>query len=448
MKKTTFGFALVAVSLTPLCAAAAPFLCSPADFGGKGDGVTLNTRAIQQAIDLCAQKGGGKVTLGSGVWLSGPIALKSNVRLVIPDGVTLKATPDTRQFVDAFLGRPTQPNEAFILANGVSHVAIEGGGTIDGNGAQAWWPAAIDLRNTVRSGHPEAFTAKYKGIPLANGMPRPWLVEMNNVSSSEIHHIRLTNSPMWNLVLRNSHQLNIDQLTVDNPITSPNTDGIDIVSSTDILIKHADISTGDDHIAIKSGITVGSGGKSENITVQDSVMRQGHGISLGSETINGIGNVVVSHVRFIGAENGLRVKSGRDRGNKIGPFLVDHVTMTNVATPLLVTDSYSGQAGAAGHSLVAPITPAPVTATTPFISGITVNHLAATGAKYAMILSGLPEAPITDVNLHHIAITAEYGVQARYVTARLDHVSVSANKGKTLAEGPAVTLHEENSPIN
>lgn len=443
MKKTALGFACAAVSVTPLFAVAAPFHCSPADFGGKGDGSTLATRAIQQAIDRCAQQGGGNVTLGPGVWLSGPIALKSNVTLVIPDGVTLKATPDTAQFVDAFLGRPTQPNEAFILANGVRHVAIEGGGTIDGNGAQAWWPAAIALRNTVRSGHPEAFTAKYQGIPLANGMPRPWLVEMNNVTSSEIHHIRLTNSPMWNLVLRNSQHLKIDQLTVDNPSTAPNTDGIDIVSSSDILIKHADISTGDDHIAIKSGISAGSGVKSENIAIQDSVMRQGHGISLGSETINGIGKVTVSHVRFVGAENGLRVKSGRDRGNKIGPLQVDHVTMTDVATPLLVTDSYSGQAGAAGHALIAPIAAAPVTPTTPVISGIEVNHLAATGAKYAMILSGLPEAPVTDVHLRHIAITAEYGVQARYVNASLDQVSITTDKGKALAVGPAVTLRGE-----
>ncbi|MBP2198952.1 glycoside hydrolase family 28 protein [Pantoea cypripedii] len=426
---------------SPVFAAPTLYTCSPEDFGGVADGHTVETSAIQKAIDSCSQHGGGTVKLEPGVWLSGPLTLKSNVSFIIPKNTTLQAVDDKNAFVPAFIGQQAQKREAFIMADNIYNSSISGGGSINGNGDKTWWPDALALRKEVRSGHPEAFTDRYKGIPLANGMPRPWLVEINNSSFIKINNIHLENSPMWNLVLRKSHNIDVDRIQINNPPESPNTDGIDIVSSTDINIKHADISTGDDHIAIKSGIKRASGETSGNINISHSIMRLGHGISIGSETINGIGNVSVSDVNFVNSENGIRVKSGRDRGNLIGPFIINNVSMTNVATPLLITDSYSGQAGAAGNSLVSPIEYNDLTQTTPLISGVSVHNLKATNARYAMILSGLPEAPIKNLKIDNVSITAEQGIQARYVSGDLKNVSIKTVKGSDVTRGPDVNLN-------
>lgn len=440
--KLSFKMFMSVVSILPSLAMAGtlPAVCHPEKFGGKGDGLTLNTQAIQKAIDECYQKGGGTVSLGAGRWLSGPLMLKDHITLDIPQGTVLQASNRANDFVAAFIGRPAQEREAFILANRATDVAITGGGTIDGNGQESWWPQALKLRNQVRSGDPAAFTSRYPGIPIANGMPRPWLVEFNNVTRSSLNNIHLTRSPMWNLVIRNSSDIHVNKLLITNPLTSPNTDGIDIVSSRSVFIRGADIHTGDDNIAIKSGVQTQSGEPSKDIFISDSVMREGHGISVGSETANGIGRVSVSHIRFINTENGLRVKSGRDRGNAIGPFFAEDLTMQNVITPLLVTDSYSGQSGAEGKSLIAPIPHADVTATTPKISGVTIKDLKATGAKYAMIFSGLPESSIRDISLQNITISSQKGVQARYAEGRLKSVDLDVASGPGWNKGPGVSF--------
>jgi len=428
------------VAISSCVAHAASLPCRPQNFGGKADGKTLNTTAIQQAIEQCSQRGGGTVHLSPGLWLSGPLQLLSNITLEIEKGATLKASNQEGKFISAFIGHPAKANEAFIFASHVNHVAITGGGTLDGDGEKSWWPEALKIRGEVRGGNKQAFTDRFPGIPLANGVPRPWFVEFNDVSHGKIEQLHLTNSPMWNIVIRNSSEIHVNKVKITNPVTSPNTDGIDIVSSRNITVSNMDIHTGDDNIAIKSGLVNGTAAASQDITIRDSIMRDGHGISVGSETANGIGKVTISRVTFLNTENGVRIKSARDRGNTIGPLVATHLTMTNVVTPILVTNSYSGQAGAQGHTLTQPIETAPVTASTPKMKGIILSDLMATKATYAMIFSGLPESPIQDVALDNIKIDASYGVQARYVAGQGKNVSLSVKEGATLEAGPDVTL--------
>ena len=111
-----------------------------------------------------------------------------------------------------------------------------------------------------------------------------------------------------------------------------NSDGIDIVASQHIKLQHVDISTGDDNIAIKSGLANVPliSRASADIEISDSVMHEGHGISVGSETANGIGAVNIHDVRFYKTENGFRVKSARDRGAQIGPVQASNLLMFDV----------------------------------------------------------------------------------------------------------------------
>ncbi|WP_233598517.1 glycoside hydrolase family 28 protein [Erwinia sp. 198] len=428
------------VCFSSCIAQAASTVCLPQDFGGKADGKNLNTHAIQQAIQQCSQRGGGTVQLSPGLWLSGPLQLQSNITLQIDKGGTLKASNQEGKFISAFIGQPAKENEAFIFASHVKNIAITGGGILDGDGEKTWWPEALKIRGEVRGGNKKAFTDRFPGVPLANGVPRPWFVEFNDVTGGKIQKLHLTNSPMWNIVIRNSTDIHVSDVKINNPVTSPNTDGIDIVSSQNVTVSNMDIYTGDDNIAIKSGLVNGTAAASKNITINNSIMREGHGISVGSETANGIGKVTITGVTFLNTENGVRIKSARDRGNTIGPLVASHLTMTNVTTPILVTNSYSGQAGAQGHTLTQPIKTAPVTASTPKIKGITISDLVATKATYAMIFSGLPESPIHDVALNNIKIDARYGVQARYVTGEGDNLNISVKEGLTMEKGPDATL--------
>lgn len=417
-------------------------LCLPQEFGGVADGKSLNTAAIQQAIDKCAALGGGEVRLSEGLWLSGPLELKSNIMLNIMADATLKADNRENDFVAAYIGAPTQPKEAFLLANNAQNVMITGSGTIDGSGEEIWWEEALEVRKAVRSGNAKVFEERFPGVKLANGMPRPWLIELNNVTGGMVYGLNITNSPMWNVVIRNSQEIGVNNVKITAPTTSPNTDGIDIVSSKRVHVENVEIFTGDDNIAIKSGVDQGTASASEEILIENSVMHAGHGISIGSETANGIGEVTVRNTTFDQTENGVRIKSARDRGNMIGPLHVSDVTMEKVSTPILITFSYAGNSGAAGLGLVEPLEAMPVTPTTPHVDGVYINNLKATGANIAALLSGLPESIVQNVVLQDVEIESQMGIQARYVSGAIINTKVESADGKPIVRGPDYRMRE------
>lgn len=417
-------------------------ICLPQEFNGVADGKTLNTKAIQSAIDKCAALGGGEVRLSEGLWLSGPIELKSNIIFNVTEKATLKADNSANDFIAAYIGKTTQPNEAFLLANQAKNVKLIGSGTVDGSGKELWWDEAQKVREAVRSGNTAVFEERFPGVKLANGMPRPWLVEFNEVDGAYIADLTFTNSPMWNVVLRNSQNLDINHIKVTAPTDSPNTDGVDIVSSQNVHVTNIDVFTGDDNIAIKSGVDQGTAKASSEIVIEDSVMHAGHGISIGSETANGIGSVTVRNTTFDETENGVRIKSARDRGNNIGPLHVENVTMEKVSTPILVTFSYAGNSGAAGLGLVEPLEKMEVTPTTPHVDGVYIKNLKATGANIAALLSGLPESIITHVVLEDVEIESQMGIQARYVNGSLINTKITSADQKPVVRGPDAKLRE------
>lgn len=388
-------------------------------------GTNRVTVPLQQAIDQCHQQGGGVVTLPAGEWISGPLMLKSHVTLHLAAGSTLKSTGDPADFRPAFISQPLRPQEALIIASHVTDVGLTGPGTVDGQGQHHWWPVATEARNHLKQGDSQWFTRRWQGVPAANGMPRPWLIEFDHVQHGTISKLQVINSPMWNVVLRDSQDIQVSHSSVTNPPDSPNTDGVDIVSSQHISLDHLKLSTGDDDISIKSGLAgTGKAAASSDITIQDIDVLRGHGISVGSETANGIGRITLNNLTFTGTENGLRIKSGRDRGNRIGPLIADHLNMSHVRVPLVITDSYGGNGGYSADSISA-ISPEPVSRYTPFIHDISVNHLSATGAESAGIISGLPEAPLQNIRLKNIRISARHGLQSRYVKGVRSHVDVT-----------------------
>lgn len=468
MKRHRLASAVIPlVTLAGMSAASAANPCDPLTHGAVGNGTFDNTSAIQSAVNACAARGGGIVPLSvvspntTATYVTGPFTLKSHVLLQINKNVILQGTNDHARYVPAFINWVYQPNEALISANGQTDVGIIGAGTIDGAGGQlqpgggpSWWTLtsnfAADATNT---GPANSFGIKYytnsnlaayypnrpagldlTDVPSSNGMPRPWLIEFYLCNHVTINGVTLRNAPMWHQGLRFSNDISETGVTVNAPGTSPNTDGVDVVGSSQVSLANLNLAVGDDNIAIKSGLPLKSGFPMEtgipqiptsNVMVTNITAGTGHGISMGSEAANGVNNVHIQNVRYTGTADGFRIKTGRDRGNRttasqIFNITLQNLTMTNVALPLSINAYYPASAGPTEP----PTDPAqPITATTPFVHDITINGLTATGATSQSIIEGLPESCIKNVALNNVSIkTTGKGLALRHMTGTFSNV--------------------------
>ena len=386
--------------------------CDPRTFGAKGDGVTKDTAAIQQAIDTCAAKG-GTVQLAAGTYLSAPIVLKSNVTLQLDKGATLLGSPDHGDYpkITMFHLPDLQP---LVSATNATNVAITGEGTIDGNG-ETWWQMARKIQGA--------------GI-LGSGHPRPKLIIFDHCKNVRIEGVTVQNSPMWQIVPYYSDKVVIRNVRILAPQHSPNTDAIDPFSSSNILIDHVYSDVGDDNVAIKSGPinSPGPDDPSKNITITDCTFLHGHGLSIGSELSGGAQNIRAERISFEGTDNGIRVKSNRDRGNDIGNFIFRDITMKNVKNPIIISEYYP--------KVMPPDNEAPqaVGRLTPHFHDILIVNLTATGAGVAAAIVGLPESPVKNVVLQNVKISAESGVSIGYADVTVDALNVTVTKGEVITK--------------
>jgi polygalacturonase len=392
-------------------------ICEVTAYGAKGDGVTKNTRAIQDAIDACAAKGGGTVRLVSGTFLAGPIVLKSRITLEVDAGATLLGSQDRADYpeVEELREKALQP---LLSAANAEHIVIRGGGTIDGNG-KPWWDAVYAHR---------------AGSNFVAAM-RPRLILFDHCKHILIENMTIQNSASWQVVPYYSDDVVIRNSKILAPARSPNTDGIDPFSSSHVTISHMTIDTGDDNIAIKSGQpnSPGPDAPSTDITITDCTFLHGHGMSMGSEIAGGVQRVRARRIHFQDTASGVRIKSNRDRGGDIGNFDFRDLTMENVATPILITEYYP--------RIPQHDTAKPVTRLTPHFHDIHIGNLKATGAKEAGTIVGLPESPITTITLDHVHIAAQKGMTVSDATVTAHDFSVTPAAGD-----PYILL--ENAHIN
>jgi polygalacturonase len=396
--------------------------CNPRSYGAKGDGVSKDTAAIQMAIDTCARQGGGTVQLVAGTYLSAPIVLKSNITLQLNKGATLLGSPDHADYppLTMFHLPDLQP---LVGATNAGHVAITGGGVIDGNG-ESWWQEARSFKNS--------------GV-LGSDHPRPKLIIFDHCKHVRVEGVTIQNSPMWQLVLYYSDDVTIRNIKVLAPYPSPNTDAIDPFSSSNVVIDHVYADVGDDNIAIKSGPinSPGPDDPSRNITITDCTFLHGHGLSIGSELAGGAQNIRAERIHFEGTDNGIRVKANRDRGNDVSHLFFRDIEMKDVKNALVISEYYP--------KILPPDseTAQPVTRLTPHFHDIVLENVTATGSSMAGAIVGLPEAPISGVVLRNVKITAKTGLTIAYAVVIGEHVAVQAEIGESIVKkaGANVTLH-------
>jgi polygalacturonase len=399
------------------CVRAERATCDPRAMGAKADGHTKDTDALQRAIDLCAKGSGGVVHLTAGTYVSGPLALKSHVRLSLDRGATLLGSPDMADFPI----RADAPwrKVSLLHADYVVDISITGAGTIDGNG-KIWW----DAKASAAKGQPEA--------------PRPLLIDLTNSKQILIEGVTIQNSPQYNITTFWCDGLTVRNVTILNPARgAPNTDGIDPFSTSHVLIEHTTIDTGDDNVAIKSGLVERGDPNvpSSDIVIRDCTFRAGHGLSIGSETAGGVRNVTVERVTFAGTRQGIRIKSARGRGNDIGNLTYRDIKMDGVETPIEITNYYTG--------MVKNDPGQPMAEHTPRFHDITIENLTATGAKRAATIMGLPESPIKNLILKNVSIAAATGMVIQNAQITEQGVVVTPSSGEATIRGVGVTINDK-----
>ena len=321
------------------------------DFGAvPGDSLKLSGEAINLAILEMNQQGGGTVVVPDGVFYTGPITMKSNVRLHLSDGAVLKFVPDVRLYFPAVLTRWEGVDcwnaRPLIYAFGETNIAITGGGTIDGGaGPDNWWKRQREIERSDFRPSPDAPVKRASRLRLLdmgeNHVPmsgrifdetdclRPQTVNFYRCTTVLIEGVTLVNSPFWVIHPLFCNDLTVRGVTIVND--GPNGDGCDPESCRNVLIEDCVFDTGDDCIAIKSGRN--EDGRrwnvpSENIVVRGCTMADGHGgVVIGSEISGGFRNLFVENCRMSSPnlDRVIRIKTSTARGG-----LIENIYVRNV----------------------------------------------------------------------------------------------------------------------
>jgi polygalacturonase len=414
MKTSAMLFALsLGISLCTAAVGSGTF--DVRQFGAKGDGQTLDAVAIQAALDACGKAGGGTVHFTAGTYLSKPITVHTKTTVLLEAGATLLASPTQSDFLkgggDWLAAKSSDDFIPFISGKNLTDIAITGKGTIDGNGAN-WWGPAKEFR-TRKPGYP--------------ALPRPDLVVLNHCKNVHMAGVKLINSPRAHLVLADCEEVVIEGVTVRSPAGAANTEGIGPDDCRNVTITQCTIDTGDDNIAITSGKKVESREFGcENITVTDCDFLHGHGMSIGSPTVGGVHRVVVKNCRFENTDNGLRIKSGRDRGGLVEDISYSDITMKNVHPAISIVAYYQYST----NDKYPKNDPAqPISEITPRFRNVCISNVTATCTQGAGLIVGLPESVVSNVVLENVHLTAETGLtiaNARGIQFKNSTISVKA----------------------
>jgi hypothetical protein len=262
----------------------------PMQFGAKGNGRTLDSQAINAAIDACSRAGGGTVRLRSGTYLSGTVILKSNVTLYLEAGSTLLGSSDVHDYTEA---SGASKSRHLIFAADAEHVTLAGPGRIDGQGKKFWEPSG---KTPLPPGEEWAEVVARYWKPKESGRPSP-LIEFVNCRWLRIADVHIENAPGWTMRPFNCDNVTISGIEIKNPVFGPNTDGIDITCCQNVSVANCSIDTGDDAICLKSETPYGGEPRLvKNIEVTNCKLTTCcNGFKLGTGSEGGFENITFSN---------------------------------------------------------------------------------------------------------------------------------------------------------
>lgn len=421
------------------------------DFGAVEGGNVLSTQAFADAIEAVSKKGGGKVIIPPGIWLTGPIILKSKLELHAEAGalILFSDNKDLYPIIEtSFEGLNTWRCLSPIYGKNIEDVAFTGSGIWDGSG-YAWRPikkwkiTEKHWKELISSGGVlnEAEDMWYPSEQYKRGAQNAELnVRLDLKSKEEFQAIRdflrpvmlsiqnskrvmldgptFQNSPAWCLHPLMVEDLIVRNVNVRNPRYSQNGDGIDVESCKNVLIENSNFDVGDDAICIKSGKDKDGRDRAvpcENLIIRNNTVFHGHGgVTVGSEMSSGVKNMHVSNCTFIGTDVGLRFKSKRGRGGIVENIYISDVRMTDIITNAISFNLYYG--GLSVSEMLAKggtndeRQNVPVTEETPQFKNISMKNITINGAHQVLFMQGLPEMNLENVEISNLLAKADNGI--------------------------------------
>ncbi|TWI51461.1 glycosyl hydrolase family 28 [Pseudoduganella flava] len=403
--------------LLSVAAQAADF--SVARYGAKADGKTLNTKAIQAAIDAAARQG-GTVVFPAGTYLTGSIFVKSGVTLRVDKGVTLLGSQDIKDYPvlpTRIAGIEMKWPAALVNVYRQSNAKIEGEGTIDGDG-KVFWDSYWTLRKQYEP----------RGLRWASDYDaqRPRLIQVFESKDVKLGGgLLLKRAGFWTVHICYSEDVTIDGVVIRNNQDGlgPSTDGIDIDSSRKVLVAHADIDVNDDALCMKAGrdsdgLRVAR--STEDVVVRDSIVRSGAaGFTFGSETSGGFRNIEAYNITVLDkVPVGILFKSAHTRGGFGENIRLHDFTMQGTPVVLRITmnwnPSYSYARIPDDVKDVPPhwkvlATPVPRERGMAQLSDVSIWNIKASGARTAFEVDSYKEKPAQRFTLRNLDIEAKQG---------------------------------------
>ena len=410
-------------------------------FGAISDGIFLNTDAFSSAIDSLSSLGGGTLVIPRGIWLTGPIRFKSNINLHLQEGSLIMFSTDFQLYTrysytlngNIEYDGPISPISGFELEN----IAITGNGIIDGNG-EAWrprkkikfnnheWNEIIKNGGVLNNSKDMWFPDKYaleahEGLvdwsslseeqySLYTVYHRPRMVTLFNCKNILLEGVTFQNAPNWNVNPICCENLTVDNVTIRSAWNAQNSDAIDIESCNNVIVVNSKFDVGDDAICIKSGYNEAGrrrGIPSQNIIIDNCTVYHGHGgFVIGSEMSGSVRNIIARNMTFIGTDVGLRFKSRRGRGGVVENIYINNVNMTNIKRQSIIYELFYGKADTNQP------TPA-VSEETPEFKNFYINNIISINAGSAILVTGLPEMPVKNINFNNVFINARNGIDLR-----------------------------------
>ncbi|XP_022967272.1 probable polygalacturonase isoform X1 [Cucurbita maxima] len=359
------------------------------DFGGVGDGVTLNTVAFANAIYAISKwraRGGGQLNVPPGRWLTAPFNLTSHLTLFLDQDAVILGIQDEKYWPLM----PPLPSYGYgrehagprygslIHGQNLIDVVITGNnGTINGQG-QTWW---------------KKFRQK-----LLNHTRGP-LVQIMWSRDILISNITLRDSPFWTLHPYDCKNVTIQNVTILAPIhDAPNTDGIDPDSCEDMVIEDCYISVGDDGIAIKSGwdqYGIAYGQPSRNIRIRNIVVQSmvSAGISIGSEMSGGVSGITVENVVVWNSRRGVRIKTAPGRGGYVKDITYRNLTLEVVRVGIVVKTDYNEHPDEGYDPKAVPV-----------LKDISFTSIHGQGVRVPVRMHGSEDIPVRNVTFRDMSV--------------------------------------------
>lgn len=426
------------------------------EYGAINDGTTLNTLAIQLAIEACVKNGGGTVLIPQGLWLTGPVELKSNVELHATRGALISFATDRSLYpliAASFEGVDAARCQSPISATNAENIAITGAGIFNGSGnvwrplkkgkvtdsewkklvasggvlsedKSGWYPSESALRGSITADVGKLNTRKQLiDFEEVRDFLRPNFLRITNCKNILLEGITFENSPAWTMHLSVSQHITIKNVTVKNPAYGQNTDALDLESCTNVLVDGCSFDTGDDGICIKSGRDEEGrkrGIPTENVIAQNTTVYHAHGgFVVGSEMSGGAKNLFVSNCTFIGTDIGLRFKTTRGRGGIVEKIYASNIAMKDIGGEAILFDMYymaKDPVPLAGEKREMPkIETLPVTEATPVFRDFYLNNIVCKGAEKAVFIRGIPEMNVRNLQLTNMVLETRKGIECTEV---------------------------------